>query len=143
MKNTVVNVTKSVPVAVAGAQSPELILQRFDQAVQVAAAALREMSAAAAGAVLVSELKDAVDYLGHLKAQAATVEEIEKQLKAVLIASGKETVDGELFKATISRFNQDRLDMDAVREKLSPQFIAAHTTSKPVTQVRVSARNTL
>lgn len=35
------------------------------------------------------------------------------------------------------------LDMDAVRAKLSPQFIAAHTTVNTVTCVRVVARKGL
>lgn len=134
--------TKSSEIAGAPAQS-ELVKLRFDQAVERASAALRELNAAAAGAVEAIDLKSMVDYLGHLKAQASTIEGIEDQLKGALVESGEPSIDGDLFHATIARFLRDKLDMDAVRAKLTPQFITAHTTQTPVTQVKVSARTRL
>lgn len=129
--------------ATAPVAQPELIAQRFDQAMQRASAALRELEAAAAGAVLGVELKDSVDYLGHLKAQAATIEDIEKRFKEKLIQSGQDKIDGELFKATVSVSDRATLNMEKVRAKLSPQFIAANTNVTQVVMVRIVARTRL
>jgi hypothetical protein len=38
---------------------------------------------------------------------------------------------------------REQFDMEAVRAKLTPQFVAAHTKHTTVTAVRVTARNGL
>jgi hypothetical protein len=82
-----------------------------------------------------------VDALGAVKAEMAALAEREKALKAALIEMGDGEYDGVMFRATVSTAERRTLDMKAVREKLSPQFIAAHTNVAEVTTVRVVARN--
>ena len=81
-----------------------------------------------------------VDELGHVKAQIANLTKIEAKLKGILIDSGEHEINGEEYRATVSQFTQSRLDMDAVRAKLSPQFIVSHTNEIEVTKVSVVAR---
>jgi hypothetical protein len=82
-----------------------------------------------------------VDRLGALLAQQAELEKVIKAIKAELVASGETVHEGTLFRATVSTSERAKLDLDAVREKLSPQFLRAHTSFTPVTTVRVVARN--
>ena len=84
---------------------------------------------------------DIVDQLGALKARIVELETQEKALRNALIARGDGAYEGQLFRATVSSTMRCTLDMDAVRAKLSPQFIAAHTRETPVQAVRVAARN--
>lgn len=81
-----------------------------------------------------------VDELGSINAQIAELETRAKELKAQIIASGQEEVSGEFYGAKIVAQFRENLDMAAVREKLSPQFISAHTTVKEVVSVRVTQR---
>lgn len=86
------------------------------------------------------DLVKTVDQLGAVKAQIAALTRAEKALKEVLTASGLTEIDGTTFRATVSESTRETLDMDAVRAKLSPQFIAAHTNVTEVTTVRVVAQ---
>jgi hypothetical protein len=88
----------------------------------------------------VNNLTATIDRLGIVKSQQAALRREEEQLKAVLIEQGPGAYEGELYRATVSHSEQATLDMDAVRAKLSAQFIAAHTKITPVTAVRVVAR---
>ena len=88
-----------------------------------------------------------VDQLGHIKAEIAELEEREKKLREEIIALGKDEVEGDLFRATVSTASREGKDkvfkdkIDELVEKyLSRQFIAAHTTATEVVSVRVSAR---
>ena len=84
-----------------------------------------------------------IDRLGELKAlQLGDLREANK-LKEVVVELGAGAYEGERYRATVSVFERANLDMDAVREKLSPQFIKAHTSVKKVTVVKVTARNNL
>ena len=82
-----------------------------------------------------------IDRLGQIKAQIANLETEQKALRDVLVEQGPGAYEGELFRVTVSLSERETLDMEAVREKLSPQFIRAHTNVTEVTTVRVSARN--
>lgn len=82
-----------------------------------------------------------IDRLGFLKAQIAELAREEKELKAALIAHGPGAYEGELYRATVSECERETLDMDAVRAKLTAQFIRANTNTTTVTMVRVVARN--
>jgi hypothetical protein len=82
-----------------------------------------------------------VDRLGRLQAQITDLEQEEKALKAHLVQRGDGAYEGTLFRATVTSSTRDRLDMCAVRAKLSPQFISAHTATTPYTVVKVVARN--
>lgn len=85
-------------------------------------------------------LQPLIDELGNLKAQIADLAKREKKLKEHLVALGDGAYDGYLFRATVSTVERELLDMGAVRAKLSPQFIAAHTNVTQSTMVRVVAR---
>ena len=86
------------------------------------------------------QLIKVIDALGDLKAEIANLEQIEAKLKKQIIDSGVRVFEGELFRVTVSVLERETLDMEAVRNKLSPQFIEAHTSVKEVTTLRVSAR---
>jgi hypothetical protein len=85
-------------------------------------------------------LRPLVDALGNLKAEMAALAERERNIKAQLIQAGVDELEGDLFRCTISKSERESLNMEAVREKLSPQFIRCHTKTVPVTTVRVVAR---
>lgn len=86
------------------------------------------------------ELQNLVDQIGIIKAQLAPQLEALKVLEAKLKAQGAGAYEGALFRATVSTYEQDKLDMAAVREKLSAQFIRAHTTQTPVVKLSVKAK---
>lgn len=86
-------------------------------------------------------LRAAVDEYGALCAQMAALKSQQAELKARLIASGEASVEGALFRVTVSKGVVETLDMEAVREKLSTQFITAHTIRTERTTVRCVSRN--
>ena len=87
-----------------------------------------------------SNLSPTIDRLGVVKAQLAVLKQEEDALKATLIEQGPGAYEGELYRVTVSQTERETLDMAAVREHLSRQFIQAHTNVTPVTTVRVVAR---
>lgn len=88
-----------------------------------------------------TNLTATIDALGTLKAKIAELELQEKELKKALADLDPGAYEGELFRLSISETERDTLDMKAVREKLSPQWIRAHTNTTNVRTLRVSARN--
>ena len=88
-----------------------------------------------------SNLVTTIDALGELKAQIAALELKEKELKKALGDLNPGAYEGELFRLSISETERETLDMKAVREKLSPQWMRAHTNVTNVRTLRVSARN--
>jgi hypothetical protein len=88
-----------------------------------------------------NNLTKIIDDLGRLKAQIAELQLAEKAMKENLEELEPGAYEGELFRLSISETIRKTLDMDAVREKLSPQFIAAHTNETPVRTLKVSARS--
>jgi N-methylhydantoinase B/oxoprolinase/acetone carboxylase alpha subunit len=87
-----------------------------------------------------NNLTSAIDRLGDVKAQIAALKKEEETLKAVLIENGVGAYEGDTWRATVSVAERSNLDLDAVREKLSAQFLRAHTTVTEVTSVRLTAR---
>ena len=87
-----------------------------------------------------NNLTSAIDRLGNVKAQIASLKREEEELKAVLIEQGPGAYEGDTWRATVSEAERETLDMEAVRAKLSAQFVRAHTIVTPVTTVRVVAR---
>jgi len=86
-------------------------------------------------------IEQRIDLLGQLKAQIATLEADEEAIKALLVEDiGVGAHEGDSFRVSVSVSTRDNLDMEAVRNHLSPQFIRAHTTTKEITTVRCSAR---
>lgn len=87
-----------------------------------------------------NNLSPLADEFGRLKAKAAEIEQRLGELKVEIVASGHDAIEGDLFRVTVSQAERQTLDMAAVREKLSPQFIAKHTNVTVVTSVRCVAR---
>ena len=81
-----------------------------------------------------------IDDLGHLQAQIADLTKRADVIKAQLKSQGAGAYEGSLFRATVSISERETLDMAAVREKLTHQFIAAHTNVSTVVTVKVVAR---
>lgn len=81
-----------------------------------------------------------VDEIGNLKAtlapQLAALEAKINQLKAL----GVDRYLGDRFEVNVFDKEDNRLDMEAVRAKLSHQFITANTTTKTVRTAKVTAR---
>lgn len=87
-----------------------------------------------------NNLATTIDALGALKAQIAELQVQERALKAALDDLAPGAYEGNTFRVSISDSVRATLDMDAVRAKLSPQFIAAHTRETEVRTIKVSAR---
>lgn len=85
-------------------------------------------------------ISSTIDELGQLKAQIAELKKREDELKDILESAGITKAEGELFRVSITESVRETLDMEAVRAKLSPQFIRAHTKETRYTTVRVTAR---
>lgn len=87
-----------------------------------------------------------VDALGAIKAKIADLTAAEKEIKEQLVNRAKIGIDesrsfeGAQYRATINRALHGRLDMEAVRAKLSNAFIRNHTYNSEVVSVRVVAR---
>ena len=89
---------------------------------------------------MTSNLTKISDDLGTLKARIADLETQEKALKQALADLGPGAYEGEIFRLSISESVRATLDMEAVRAKLTPQFIRAHTRETEVRTLRVVAR---
>lgn len=87
---------------------------------------------------------DIVDQLLAVKAQIASLEETEKELKDCLIATGQTSIDGILARASVSYCEgREKIDWQTIAMRYNPsrQLITAHTTvGQPFHVVRVSAR---
>lgn len=81
-----------------------------------------------------------VDRIGALKAQMAPLEKQLKKLQDELKARGDGRYEGELYDATVFTSQRDKLDFDAVRAKLSRQFLLANTSQTEVVTVKVTAK---
>jgi hypothetical protein len=84
-----------------------------------------------------------IDRLGILKAKIAELAIEEKELRAVLVECGPGSYEGELFRVTVAKSERKTLDMEAVRKKLTPQFIKDNSVTTQVTTVRIGSRNAL
>lgn len=82
----------------------------------------------------------AIDRLGQLLAQIADLSAEADAIKAQLKQLPDGAYEGELFRASVSSSTRETLDMEAAREKLSRQFILAHTRTTETQTVRVTAR---
>jgi hypothetical protein len=82
-----------------------------------------------------------IDRLGYLLAEIADLEKQAKAIKDALREAGDGAYEGEVFRATVSTSERETLDMAAVREHLSRQFITANTKVTETQTVRVVARN--
>ena len=86
-------------------------------------------------------LEQRIDQLGAIKAQIAALEAEKTKLQdSIVEEAGVGAYEGDTFRVSISASQRETLDMEAVRNHLSPQFIRAHTKVSDVLTVRVSAR---
>ncbi len=83
-----------------------------------------------------NNFKKAVDQLGDIRAQIKSLEETEVALKAIIAEQGVGLYEGDNYIAEVLQSERNNLDMAAVRAKLTPQFIAAHTTTTKITTVK-------
>jgi hypothetical protein len=79
-----------------------------------------------------------VDRLGAVQSQITRLQEQEAWLKRTMIDLGNDRYYGKNFQAVIARFKRTTLDMTAVRNRLSRQFIKAHSTTRKIVQVTVT-----
>jgi len=88
------------------------------------------------------KLIQASDDLGVVLAQIAELQEQKGALQKILIDSGFDEIDGELFRATVSHSVRKQVAWKRIAEKLgvSKQQIAANTKKIPIDTVRVVAR---
>jgi hypothetical protein len=83
----------------------------------------------------------AADRLGRLAAVRAELEQYESQLKEVVIENGELAVEGRLYRATVSTYEQKKLDLAAIRADMTKAWLKKYSLPPvPVTQVRVKAR---
>lgn len=82
-----------------------------------------------------------IDDYGLLCAQIADLELKKKALNKQIVELGVGAHEGDFFRVTVTKSTRCTLDMDAVREKLSRQFIQANTKETEVTTVRGSLRS--
>jgi hypothetical protein len=87
-----------------------------------------------------TNLSKTIDTLGELNAQIAELQTKAKAIKDSLGDLKPGAYEGDLFRLTLSQSIRETLDMDAVREKLSPQFITAHTRQTEVRTFKLGAR---
>jgi hypothetical protein len=86
------------------------------------------------------ELAALVDLIGEMKAHVAPTLAHLAKLERKLKANGVGRYQGLMYESNVFEQTRESLDMDAVRAKLSPQFITAHTTTKTVTVLKTTAR---
>lgn len=89
-----------------------------------------------------SALSVLVDEFGQLKAKLAELESVEKMMRAVLVESGMDVIEGDLFKVNVSRFEKNQVDWKGLAEamKPSPQRKAAYTEVKDMVVVKAVSR---
>lgn len=94
--------------------------------------------------VKAAPLSAVVDELASVAANISTLQKREKELKAVLIASGQASIDGTEHKVSVSRLDgRVTVDWQSIAEKFSPsrQLVTAYTKhGEPYAVVRLSGR---
>ena len=79
-----------------------------------------------------SNIATLIDDFGLLSAQIADLEAKKKVIRDQLVELGEGAHEGTFFRVTISKSVRETLDMKAVREKLSRQFIFKPTPKRPM-----------
>lgn len=87
-----------------------------------------------------NDLAMVVDRLGEVKALIATLCDEEKTLKEQLIDTRLPSIDGDLFRATVSTSERTTLDSQLVKMFLTPSQIQQCQRVSEVTTVRVTSR---
>ena len=82
-------------------------------------------------------LRNKIDQLGHLNEAIASLRLQADNLNADIKRSGITEGHGKEFWVDVITQDRNYLDQKAVKAKLSPQFIAAHTRHAQVTSIKV------
>jgi hypothetical protein len=87
-------------------------------------------------------LNNLADRLGVVKAAQADLAQEADRIKAELVTSGRVTIEGKLYRVTISHAERTNIGWQTIAERLGPsaQLVAAHTSKSTGPVVRVSAR---
>lgn len=80
------------------------------------------------------------DRLGRVAAVRAELEAYEDSLKEIVRENGDSAIEGRLFRATLSVYDENRLDTKAIRADMKPKWLAKYTVTKSVSKVSVKAR---
>jgi len=93
----------------------------------------------------VTKVYSLVDSLGMLQAQIADLEKQEKDLKAKIANEGVGAYEGSVFRATVSVYERETLNMAAAKAKLLDEgfhaFVKKNTKVTQVTSVSCVAKN--
>ena len=81
-----------------------------------------------------------VDELGELQAQISNLCKKEKAIKDLLKQQNIDVIEGNLFKATISRYDHTSLIRKEVEKLLTPAQIKKCTQVTPSTKVTLTAK---
>lgn len=81
-----------------------------------------------------------VNYIGLLKAELAPLEKRLEEAVDELKSRGRGVFEGTLYDANVYEQTKQLLDMDAVRAKLTHQFIAANTRPSTSVICKVTAK---
>jgi hypothetical protein len=88
--------------------------------------------------VLTSLPGDIVDQVSEVDRRISKLKEKREELRDCLIGMGPGVYPGEWFDAIVATTTRNTLNMKAVREKLSRQFVKSHTsiTTYPTVVIR-------
>jgi hypothetical protein len=84
--------------------------------------------------------KNDVDLLGYYLAEAADWIAKAEVLKKRIKKAGPGSYEGVFYRATMAEYEEKRLNMKAVRAKLSKQFIRANTTTSMKQVVKIVSK---
>jgi hypothetical protein len=87
-----------------------------------------------------SNITPYIDELARVRAQLKELTEREEEIKKILKPLGPGRHRGAEHTLTISEQERDVLDMKAVREMLSEQFIKSHTTTMKYLVLRTATQ---
>jgi hypothetical protein len=89
-----------------------------------------------------AQIADLVDKIGAAKAVLAPgLEDLDAMIEQ-LKAQGAAVYSGDLFDANVFDSERTKYNMDAIREKLTPQFLRAHSKQFNVRTCKVTAKKT-
>ena len=87
-----------------------------------------------------NNLRRTIDELGMVRKEIEALKLREQELRDSIALLGAGQYDGDRFKANVTVDERQNIDLDAVREAMSPQWLRAHTFRQMVTTVRVFGR---
>lgn len=90
---------------------------------------------------MTKKIRGMVDQLGRLKAAIDLLVKKEQAICVKLKKLGDGRYEGDLFNATVSTYDQSRLDLDAVKAILTDAFVRANTMKARVCKVTVAAKS--